>query len=151
MFKPLLKESGIDYKKLMKMLSDLPNPLKEVIEDHLIQNIEVKDEEFGDTPLHAVAGTNNDKVLKLLLNNGASATQFMKNKAGKIPLELSRNNKYMFRIVLIDFLNYALKSPRFSSNEFQKQLGSGLELFCLRRDFEGNKTLLEFLSDLIKA
>ena len=53
----------------------------------------------------------------------------------------------MFRLVLIDFLNYALKSLRFSSNEFQKQLGSGLNLFCLRRDFEGNKTLLEFLSD----
>ena len=55
----------------------------------------------------------------------------------------------MFRIILIDFLNYALKSPRFTSNEFQKQLGgiSGLTWFCLKRDFDGNKSLLEFLSD----
>ena len=53
----------------------------------------------------------------------------------------------MFRIILLDFLNYALKSSKFPSNEFQKQLGSGLQLFCLKRDFDGNKTLLEFLYD----
>ena len=53
----------------------------------------------------------------------------------------------MFRTILLDFLNYALKSPKFSSNAFQKQLGSGLKLFCLKRDFDGNKTLLEFLYD----
>ena len=82
-------------------------------------NIEEKNLE-GDTPLHI---------------------------AGQIPLEVARHNKHIFRIILIDFLNYALKSPKFSSNDFQKQLVgiSGLKLFCLKRDFDGNKTLLEFL------
>ena len=111
-----------------------------------IQNIEVS-EESGDTPLHAVAASDNDKALKFLLNNGASSTQFVQNKKGQIPLEISKHNKYMFSIILIDFLNYALKSPKFSSDEFQNQLGSGYNLFCLKRDFEGNKTLLEFLND----
>ena len=62
-------------------------------------------------------------------------------------MEISKRNKEMFRIILIDFLNYALKSPKFSSDEFQNQLGSGYDLFCLKKDFEGNKTLLEFLND----
>ena len=138
--------SGISYKKLMEMYI-LPNPIREAIENHLIKNIEVQEEESGNTLLHVVAGTDNDKLLKFLLYNGASATQFIKNKYGKIPLEISKNNKYMFRLVLIDFLNYALKSPKFSTNEFQKQLGSGLNLFSLKKDFEGNKTLLEFSSE----
>ena len=113
----------------------------------LIQNIEVKEIESGDTPLHVAAGSNNERVLKFLLNNGASATQFLQNRIGQIPLEISKGNKIMFRIILVDFLNYALKSPKFSSDEFQNQLGSGVNLFCLKRDFEGNKTLLEFLND----
>ena len=67
----------------------------ENIEQHLLLNIEVGDKS-GNTPLHAVAFTDNDKVLKLLLNNGASATQFTKNRKGQIPLEISKHNKYMF-------------------------------------------------------
>ncbi len=109
-------------------------------------NIEEKNVE-GNTPLHMAAVSDNETLVKLLLENGASSTQFMKNKDGKIPLELARHNKYIFRTILIDFLNYALKSPKFSSNDFQDQLGSGVNLFCLKRDFEGNKTLLEFLND----
>ena len=122
-------------------------PVKEEIENYLILKIEEKEEDFGNTPLHAVAGTEDEKLLKLLLNNGASATQFTKNKAEKIPLEISRNSKYMFQLILLDFLNYALKSSKFPSNEFQNELGSGYKLFCLKRQFDGNKTLLEFLSD----
>ena len=135
--------SGISYRNLLALFNVAS--IRENIENHLIQNVEVTDDS-GDTPLHAVAATNNEKLLKLLLNNGASSTQFLQNKRGQIPLEISKNNKYMFRIILIDFLNYALKSPKFSSDEFQNQLGSGYNLFCLKRDFEGNKTLLEFSS-----
>ncbi len=138
--------AGIAYGKLIELCNVAL--IRENIENHLIQNIEVT-EESRNTPLHAVAVTNNEKLLKLLLNNGASSTQFLKNKRGQIPLEISKRNKYMFRIILIDFLNYALKSPKFSSNKFQKQLGGigGLKLFCLKRDFDGNKTLLEFLNE----
>ena len=136
--------SRTSYRKLMEMFN--VSLIRENIENHFIQNIEVR-EESGDTPLHAAAASDNDKVLKFLLNNGASTTQFLKNKNGQIPLEISKRNKYMFRIILIDFLNYALKSPDFSSDEFQNQLGSGADLFCLKRDFDGNKTLLEFLND----
>ena len=121
--------------------------IREALENHFISNIEKKEEKSGNTPLHAAAGTVNDQVLRFLLNNGGSVNQFIKNNDGKIPLEISKNNKYMFRLVLIDFLNYALKSPKFSTNKFQDQLGSGLGFFCLNRDFEGNKSLLEFLSD----
>ena len=121
--------------------------MRETIENYLVQNVEEIEEESGNTPLHAVAETNDEQLLKFLLSNGASATQFMKNKDGKIPLEIPKNNIYMFRTILLDFLNYALKSSKFSSNEFQRQLGSGLQLFCLKRDFDGNKTLLEFLYD----
>ena len=109
-------------------------------------NIEEKDLE-GNTPLHIAAASDNEKIVKFLFENGASSTQFVTNKKGQIPLEIARHNKNIFRIVLIDFLNYALKSPKFSSNEFQQQLGIGLDLFCLKRDFDGNKTLFEFLND----
>ena len=131
----------------MGMLNVIPLPVNEAIENYLILKIEEKDEDFGDTPLHAAAETNNEKALNFLINNGASATQFTKNKAGKIPLTISRNNKYLFKIILLDFLNYALKSSKFPSIAFQNQLGSGYKLFCLQRKFDGNKTLLEFLSD----
>ena len=86
----------------------------------------------GNTPLHIAAESENEKIVKYLLENGASSTQFVANKAGQIPLEVARHNKFIFRIILIDFLNYALKSPKFSSNEFQKQLGSGIN-FCIKR------------------
>ena len=120
----------------MDLLNIISHPItEEVIENHLIQNIEVRDEEFGNTPLHAVAGTKNDKLLKLLLNNGASTSQFLQNKGGKIPLEISKNNKYMFRIILIDFLNYALKSPRFTSNDFQKQGNKGTHMVLSEKRF----------------
>ena len=140
---------GISFRKCIIMLKNTTNvPLiREAIENYLILNIETKDEESGNTPLHAVAFTDNDKVLRLLLNNGASSTQFIKNRKGQIPLEVSKHNKYMFRIILIDFLNHALKSPNFSSDEFQDQLGSGINLFCLKRDFDGNRTLFEFLNE----
>ena len=120
--------SGIDYRKCIIILKNMINiPLiREALENHLISNIEKKEEKSGNTPLHAAAGTVNDQVLRFLLNNGASVTQFIINNDGKIPLEISKNNKYMFRLVLIDFLNYALKSPKFSTNKFQDQLGSGL-------------------------
>ena len=75
---------------MLKSMINIPL-IREAIENHLISSIEKKEEETGNTPLHAVAGTDNDKVLKFLLNNGASATQFMKNKDGKIPLEISKN------------------------------------------------------------
>ena len=136
--------AGIAYRKLLVLFNVAL--IRENIEKHLIQNIEVH-EASGNTPLHAVAESVNDRALKFLLNNGASSTQFVQNKKGQIPLEISKHNKYMFSIILIDFLNYALKSPKFSSDEFQNQLGSGYSLFCLKRDFEGNKTLLEFLND----
>ena len=68
--------------------------IRENIENHLIKNIEEKEEESGNTPLHAVAASNNDKLLKFLLNNGASSTQFLQNKRGQIPLEISKRNKY---------------------------------------------------------
>ena len=109
-------------------------------------NIEEKNLE-GNTPLHIASESDNEKVVKYLIENGASSTQFMKNNDGLIPLELARHNKNIFKLILIDFLNYALKTPKLSSNEFQKQLGSGVNLFCLKRDFDGNKTLLEFLND----
>ena len=108
-------------------------------------NVEGKNSE-GNTPLHIAAASKDEKIVKNLLDNGASYTQFMKNNDGQIPLEVARHNTRIFRIILIDFLNYALKSPQFFSNEFQKELGSELELFCLKRDFDG-KTLLEFLND----
>ena len=108
-------------------------------------NVEAKNLE-GNTPLHLAAVSDNEKIAKYLIENGASSTQFMKNNDGMIPLELARQNKYIFRIILIDFLNYALKTAKFSSNEFQKQLGSGNTLFCLKRDLDG-KTLFEFLND----
>ena len=139
----------IPYKKLisiLKIMTDIP-AIREAIERHFILNIEEKEEDSGNTLLHVVAETNNEKVLKFLLNNGASATQFTKNNVSKIPLEISRNKKNMFQLILLDFLNYALKSPKFPSNEFQNELGSGYKLFCLKRQFDGNKTLLEFLSD----
>ena len=133
---------------MLKIMNKTNVPwIREAIENYLLLNIEVKEEDSGNTPLHAVAKTNNEQSLKYLLSNGASTTQFMKNKDGKIPLEISKNNQHMFGIILLDFLNYALKSSKFPSNEFQKQLGSGLQLFCLKRDFDGNKTLLEFLYD----
>ena len=101
----------------------------------------------GNTPLHIAAASDNDKIVKYLIQNGASSTQFTKNDAGQIPYEVAKHNNYIFRITLIDFLDFALKSSKFSSNEFQKQLGSEVNLFCLKRDFDGNKTLLEFLND----
>ena len=137
--------SGIVYRKLLVLINVAL--IRENIEKYLIQNIEVKEEESGNTPLHAAAASDNEKALKFLLSNGASSTQFQQNKKGQTPLEISKHDKYIFKIILIDFLNYALKSPKFSSDEFQNQLGSGVNLFCLKRDFEGNKTLLEFLND----
>ena len=141
--------TGIGYRKCIIILRNMNNipMIRKAIENFLIQNIEVKEEESGETPLHAVAASNDYKALKFLLNNGASTTQFLQNRKGQIPLEISKCNKCIFKIILIDFLNYALKSPKFSSDEFQNQLGSGVNLFCLKRDFEGNKTLLEFLND----
>ena len=108
-------------------------------------NIEKKNSE-GNTPLHVAALSDNEKIVKCLIENGASSTQFMKNNDGQIPLELARHKKNIFKIILLDFLNYALKTPKLSSNEFQKQLGSGNTLFCLKRDLDG-KTLFEFLND----
>ena len=74
----------ISYKKLTSMLESMNltnNPwIREAIENYLVQNIEVKEEDSGNTPLHAVAETNYEQSLKFLLSNGASATQFMKNK-----------------------------------------------------------------------
>ena len=99
------------------------------------------------TPLRAACFDGRADIVKYLIENGATTTQFTKNNNGMVPLEIARHNKNIFRIILIDFLNYALKSPKFSSSEFQNQLGSGYNLFCLKRDFEGNKTLLEFLND----
>ena len=69
-----------DYRKCIIMLNIIGyfDLITEAIEDHLFNNIEVKDE-FGNTPLHAVAGTNNVWALKCLLTYGASTTQFVKN------------------------------------------------------------------------
>ena len=117
----------------------------ENIEQHLLLNIEVGDKS-GNTPLHAVAFTDNDKVLKLLLNNGASATQFTKNKKGQIPLEISKHNKYMFRIILLDFLGFALKTKDFKTDEFQKKLWDTLDRFCVTSN--RGVSLLQYIADI---
>ena len=109
-------------------------------------NIEKKNFD-GNTPLHIAAESDNYKVVKYLLANGASSTHFMKNSKDQIPLAMAKNNKHIFKAILIDLIEYALKSPKFTSKEFQNQLGSGKNLFCLKRDFDGKKTLLEFLND----
>lgn len=103
----------------------------------------------GNTPLHLAAASDNETIVKYLLKNGASSTQFMKNNDGLIPLEVSKNNTDIFNIILLDFLNYALKLKEleFSDDAFQDQLGNGSNLFCLKRNFGGNKTLFEFLYD----
>ena len=102
----------------------------------------------GNTPLHIAAASDNKEIVNFLIENGASSTQFVKNKAGRIPLEIARHDdNLIFRIILLDFLDFALKSPRFSSNEFQRQLGSGINLFCLTREFQGKKTLLEYINE----
>ena len=67
--------AGIPYRKLFEMLN--VNKVKEAIENYLILSIEENEEESGNTPLHDVAGTDNEKALKFLLSNGASASQFM--------------------------------------------------------------------------
>ena len=81
----------------------------------LIENgsdIEEKNKD-GNTPLHIVSNSNNPELVKFFLNNGASSTQFIKNKDGKIPLNLADDSQNLdvFRIILIDFLNFALKTP----------------------------------------
>ena len=110
--------------------------------------IKIEEKNFhGDTPLHIAAASGNDKVVNYLLANGASSTHFMKNKDEQIPLAMAKNNKYIFKIILMDLIEYVLKSPNFKSREFQDQLGNGKNLFCLKRDFDGKKTLLEFLNE----
>ncbi len=80
--------------------------------------------------------------------NGTSSTQFIKNNNILIPSsKVADHNIYLFRRLFLDFIYYALNSPGFSYNEFQRQLGTGINLFCLQRDFHGNKTLFEFLND----
>ena len=54
---------------------------------------------------------------------------------------------YCLSCILNGFKKVFQKVSKFFSNDFQDQLGSGVNLFCLKRDFEGNKTLLEFLND----
>ena len=97
------------------------NLMKFLIENG--SNIEEKDFQ-GNTPIHIAAASDNDRIVKYLIQNGASTTQFTQNNDGQIPLELARHNNYIYRSILIDFLDYALKSSKFPSNEFQKQLSS---------------------------
>ena len=100
----------------------------------------------GNTSLHLAASSNNLEIVKYLLENGASPTQFVKNKNDKTPLKMAKTNTDVFQIIFIDFLNFSLKTSKFASDEFQNQLGSGPDMFCLKKDFN-EKTLLEFLNE----
>ena len=89
--------TGITYKKIIYIFNNVPR-IRQNFENFLILNIEVKEEDTGDTLLHAVAASDNEKLLKFLLNNGASTTQFLQNKKGQIPLEISKHNKYIVEL-----------------------------------------------------
>ena len=119
--------------------------LRQKIEKCFISKIDVVDED-GNTLLHCAALFNNEHVLKILLDNGATSTHFVKNKRDEIPLDIATRNEKIFRMVVIDFLSFALKAKDFKAEDFQKKLGYGLELFCLRRNRRG-VTLLQYISD----
>ena len=97
----------------------------------------------GNTPLHISTLAETDDIATFLLANGGSASQFRKNKKGKIPKSLPTNND-ISQVFVIDFISFALKSPDFETQEFQQVLGYEKEFFCLQP--MGNSiSLLEFI------
>ena len=117
----------------------------ENLRNYFISNIEKQDED-GNTSLHLVANSDFENSLNSLLEIGATSQQFVKNKRGEIPLILAQHSEKMFRIILLDFLTFALKTSKFTEESFQRQLGGGKNLFCLKRDV-GGRTLLQYIAD----
>ena len=103
----------------------------------------------GNTPLHlAVLNDHHGQKVKFLIEHGATTTQFIKNNRGQMPLDIAKQkDEEIFRIILIDFLNNVLRH-RLSSAQYKDLLGSGNDLFCLKRDFDGSTTILQFIVDL---
>ena len=96
--------------------------------------------------LHVASREGNSEVVKILLGNGATNLHFEKNNKGEIPLNMAADHEDTLKILIIDFLNFACKSPKFPDPEFQTLLGKGKNLFYLKPQFK-NKTLLQYLVD----
>ena len=96
------------------------------IKNHLI-NSEVKDKS-GNTPLHCAVLFNDDTILKILLENGAT-THFEKNKRDEIPLDIATQNEKILRMILIDFLSFALKTREFNTDDLFVQCQTKLIIY----------------------
>ncbi len=79
---------------------------KEIIKDMILAKvfINTRDHNFYETPLHEVARLGEHKLAKALLKAGAQPSLQMKNKEGKIPIELAADDK------MIQILNSAIKT-----------------------------------------
>lgn len=139
--------SGLSYRKIFELfhLADAhkKTEMKEKIEDYLISKIQIKDE-FGNTPLHSATLYNDDKSLKILLEKN-EGMHFEKNTRGQIPLDIAIGNEKIFRMVLIDFLSFALKTKDFKKDEFQKKLWDTLNRFCVKS--RSGLTLLQYIAE----
>ena len=98
----------------------------------------------GNTPLHISTRSKTDDLTKFILANGGSASQFTRNKEGKIPKSLKTTNDDISRLLVIDFISFALKSSEFETKDFQDLLGSGKKNFSLQ-PLGKSSSLLEFI------
>ena len=111
-------------------------------------NVGMKDED-EDTPLHIAASYGNADLFQMLIVNGASYSLCSKNKFGQTPLDLAlaSKNDGLVKIVLVEFLNFALKNNSiFQTNEFQQFLGEDGNMFHLIHRFE-DRSLLKYIVD----
>ena len=120
----------------------IDKPMFEVLKIVLEKKDIIETDDDGNTPLHVSTRSTNDDLTKFLLVNGAAISQMKKNKGGKIPLNMAKENKeteHIYLALAIDFLSFALKSSDINTREFQDFLGYGAKLFCLESD------LIEFI------
>ena len=67
------------------------------------------------------------------------------NNVGQIPLDMAIRNEKIFRMVLIDFLSFALKTKDFKKDEFQKKLWDTLDRFCVKSN--SGVTLFQYIAE----
>ena len=118
-----------------------------------ILNLDAQGQNLEDeTPLHMAVAENDEDLVRFVLDkNIPKSAHFIRNRNGKIPLDLSQSNPKIFRIVLNDLLHYTNNYPseEFQRDEFQEMLGMGDDLFCIRvnsNDYH-DMPILQYITD----